>query len=485
MNFVSLRFLIFAGCLLPLFFLIPARWKWLCLLAASYVFYSFAGIKAIVLLAVSTFLVYAAALGLERARTPRMRRLVFELGLVSGLFGLVVFKYTDFFGRLCFSAAGIFKPGIVYKPLGFAYVVGLSFYTFKSISYLVDVYRGKMAAEKHLGYFALYVSFFPQLLMGPIDRAVRFIPELKKRVDLDFDRLASGIELIAWGIFKKIAVADRLALFVNDVFAQPKDQGLYLLLGAYIYAFQIYCDFSGYTDIAIGFSRILGYDSMENFRTPYASRSLPEFWSRWHISLSTWLRDYLFLPIAYRVLRAIKSPALLSIKAEAWAYGIGIIITWTLGGLWHGAAWTFVIFGAVHGIYLLLSNITKKGRRRFVRGIRLDRLPALRRAIQVFITFNLVSLAWVFFRAESLTAALAFLQKISRQIPATRRGLLVFDILLVLLVIGLEALFKNHARWPMWQKLPRPLRIAAFALFLCLTTILAVDANNEFIYFNF
>jgi D-alanyl-lipoteichoic acid acyltransferase DltB (MBOAT superfamily) len=212
---------------------------------------------------------------------------------------------------------------------------------------------------------------------------------------------------------------------------------------------------------------------------------LPEFWSRWHISLSTWLRDYLFLSIAYRVLRAIKSPALLSIKAEAWAYGIGIIITWTLGGLWHGAAWTFVIFGAVHGIYLLLSNITKKGRRRFVRGIRLDRLPALRRAIQVFITFNLVSLAWVFFRAESLTAALAFLQKISRQIPATRRGLLVFDILLVLLVIGLEALFKNHVRWPMWQKLPRPLRIAAFALFLCLTTILAVDANNEFIYFNF
>jgi len=485
MNFISLRFLIFAGCLLPLFFLISARWKWLCLLIASYVFYSFAGIRAIVILAVSTLLVYAAALGLERAKTPRMRRLIFELGLVFGLFGLLVFKYTDFFGRLFFSMAGIFKAGIVYKPLGLAYIVGLSFYTFKSISYLVDVYRGKMAAEKHLGYFALYVSFFPQLLMGPIDRAVRFIPELKKRAVLDFDRLASGIELIAWGIFKKVAVADRLALFVNDVFAQPDNQGLYLLLAAYIYAFQIYCDFSGYIDMAIGFSRILGYDSMENFRTPYASRSLPEFWSRWHISLSTWLRDYLFLPIAYWVLRVIKSPSLLLIKAEAWAYGIAIIITWTLGGLWHGAAWNFVVFGVAHGIYLLLSNSTKKGRRRFVRWIRLDQLPTLRHAIQVFITFNLVSLAWIFFRAESLTAALAFLQNISQWIPTTRRGLVVFDIVLILLVIGLEAFFKKHARWPAWQKLPRPLRTAAFALFLCLIMILAMDANNEFIYFNF
>ena len=485
MSFISLRFLIFASCLLPLFFLVSARWKWLCLLVASYVFYSFAGIKAIVLLAVSTLLVYAAALGLERAQTPRMRRLIFELGLVSGLFGLLVFKYTDFFGRLFFSAAGLFKAGIVYKPLGLAYIAGLSFYTFKSISYLVDVYRGKMAAEKHLGYFALYVSFFPQLLMGPIDRAVRFIPELKKRVVLDFDRLASGIELIAWGIFKKVAVADRLALFVYDVFAQPDNQGLYLLLAAYIYAFQIYCDFSGYIDMAIGLSRILGYDSMENFRTPYASRSLPEFWSRWHISLSTWLRDYLFLPIAYRVMRAIKSPAFLSIRAEAWAYGIGIIFTWSLGGLWHGAAWNFVVFGLVHGVYLLLSNVTKKGRRRLVRWIRLDRLPALRHALQVFITFTLVSLAWIFFRSESLPAALAFLQNISYQIPVTRRGLVVFNLVLVILVIGLEAFFKNHSRWPGWQKLPRPLKTAAFALLLCLTMILAMDANNEFIYSNF
>lgn len=485
MNFISLRFLFFAGCLVPLFFLIPARWKWLCLLAASYVFYSFAGIKVVVLLAVSTLLVYAAALGLERARTVRMRRLVFRIGLVCGLLGLAVFKYADFFGRLLFSVASVFKPGIVAKPLGLASVVGLSFYTFKSVSYLIDVYRRRLPAERHLGYFALYVSFFPQLLMGPIDRAVRFIPELKKRVGLDLDRLSSGIELIAWGIFKKIAVADRLALFVNDVFAQPKGQGLYLVLGAYLYGFQLYCDFSGYTDIAIGLSRILGYDSMENFRTPYASRSLPEFWSRWHISLSTWLRDYLFLPIAYRALRVITSPTLLSIKAEAWAYGIGIVVTWALGGLWHGAAWTFVIFGVIHGVYLLLSNVTKKGRKRFVRRIGLDRLPGLRRAVQVFITFNLVSLAWVFFRAESVPAAFAFLRNISRVMPPTRRGLLVFCVLLVLLVIGLEALFRNHARWPVWQKLPGPVKTAAFALFLCLTMILAMDTANEFVYFNF
>jgi alginate O-acetyltransferase complex protein AlgI len=485
MNFISLPFLVFAACVLPLYFLVPGRWKWAWLLAASYAFYSFAGMTALALLVTSTLLVYAAGLGLDKAGLPGKRRLIFVLGLISALAGLLIFKYADFFGRLGVSAARLFEPGIVYKPLGLAYVAGLSFYSFKLASYLVDVYRKKCPAERHAGYFALYAAYFPQLLMGPIDRAVRFLPELKKRVVPDLDRIIAGIGLIAWGVFKKIAVADRLGFFVNDMFAKPEHKGLFLLFGAYFYAFQIYCDFSGYTDIAIGLSKILGYDSAENFRTPYASRSLPEFWSRWHITLSTWLRDYLFLPIAYKTLRGIKEPARLGIKAEAWAYGIGIAVTWALGGLWHGAAWTFVVFGLLHGSYLIVSNATKKPRRRLVRRISLNRLPRFHHAIQILITFNLVSLAWIFFRAKSPAAALAYLHNFSTRIPDSGGGLLLAGTVLIVAVIGLEALFKNPGRRIFWQRLPGPLKVAAFALGLCLIVILAVSTGNEFIYFNF
>lgn len=485
MNFVSVPFLIFAAAFLLLFFLVPARWKWAWLLVASYVFYGFAGATAVLLLAASTALVYAAGLGLEKAVLPGRRRLVLVLGLTAALGGLVVFKYTDFFGRLAFAAAGLVDPGIAFKPVGLVYIAGLSFYSFKLASYLIDVYRKRLPAERHLGYFALYAAYFPQLLMGPIDRAVRFLPELKKRVVPDLDRTIAGIERIAWGVFKKIAVADRLAFFVNDMFAQPAHKGIYILFGAYLYAFQIYFDFSGYTDIAVGLSRIMGYESAENFRAPYASRGIPEFWSRWHITLSSWLRDYLFLPVAYKVMRGIESPRRLGIKAEAWAYGIGIMVTWALGGLWHGAAWTFVTFGLIHGFYLLVSNAAKKPRRRLVRRLGLGRHPRLHHAIQLVITFNLVSLAWVFFRAESVPAALNYLKQFSRRIPDSGGGLLLFSILLIAAVIGLEALFQRPGGRGLWRSLPSPLRIAAFALGICLIAILAVSTGNEFLYFRF
>lgn len=485
MSFLSVEFLAFAGVVFPLFFLIPRRWKWLFLLAASLVFYGYGRPLNLVWLALPTVAVYFIGLALGREDRLGRRRRLLVLGIAAGLSVLFAFKYADFFGRLLFAAAGVFGTAPVYKPLGWAYVAGVSFFSFRLVSYLIDVHRRKLPAETHAGYFFLYAAYFPQLLMGPIDRAVRFLPELKKRVVFDFDRVASGLALIAWGVFKKMAVADRLGFFVDSVFANPQAQGLSLIFGVYGYAFQIYCDFSGYADIAIGLSRILGYESMENFRRPYASRSVPEFWSRWHISLSSWLRDYLFLPIAYAVMRRIPAASRLAPRADLLAYGAGILITMALGGLWHGAAWTFVVWGLVFGLALFLSNATKKLRRRIVKAVGLQRRPALHHALQVVWTFHFVCLAWVVFRSESLAAAGRYFGRLFGPALLSGGRIPALALLVTLFFIALEALRAAAAgrRWT--ERLPRPVRVAGFALFLCLLAILAADTTNEFIYSNF
>jgi D-alanyl-lipoteichoic acid acyltransferase DltB (MBOAT superfamily) len=398
---------------------------------------------------------------------------------------LFVYRYTNFVGSSLFSLFGIFFKDLTYFPLELVYPIGVSFYSFKMVSYLIDVYNENAKAEKHLGYFALYVSFFPQILAGPIDRAVRFIPELKKKVNFDMDRIVSGFQLVVYGIFKKMVIADRLAIFVNEVFRDPEHQGINLIFAAYFYAFQIYCDFSGYSDIAIGISRILGFKSMDNFDYPYFSKSMTQFWNRWHISLSTWLRDYLFLPIAYAVMRPIKTPKLYNIKAETWGYAIGMFVTMFLGGLWHGAHWTFVIWGSLHGLYLVFGYISKKARRKLVKKIKLNKIPWLRHFISVFITFNLVSFAWIFFRAETFEKAFNYIKDIRLVIPEQGTVHLLYNLILVGIFILVEILYKNREKIKWMQRLPAVVKVAGFALFICLIIVFAVDTSNEFIYFKF
>jgi D-alanyl-lipoteichoic acid acyltransferase DltB (MBOAT superfamily) len=250
------------------------------------------------------------------------------------------------------------------------------------------------------------VSFFPQILAGPIDRAVNFLPELKKKVDLDFDRVADGFKLVAWGLFKKLVIADRLAPAVDRVYHNVTGHtGPALISATILFAVQIYCDFSGYSDIAVGLSKVLGFKSMDNFNAPYFSRDIKQFWNKWHISLSTWLRDYLFLPIAYSVLRRIKNPKPMNIKVETVGYVAGMSITMFLGGLWHGARWTFVLWGALHGLYLVCSYTTKKLRKKIVKKTGVKEFPSFYRFIRVFITFTMTTFAWIFFRAESVEDA--------------------------------------------------------------------------------
>jgi alginate O-acetyltransferase complex protein AlgI len=489
MVFNSVDFLIFFGIVFTLYFFVPNRFKWLFLLAASYFFYASFRPEFLVLLIVPTTIAYFIALKISRIKpapeSHRRRKWLLIAGLVTSLGALLVFRYTDFVGSSLFGLAGLFARDLTYHPVEFIFPIGLSFYSFKLVSYLVDVYNENAPAEKHVGYFALYVSSFPQILAGPIDRAVKFIPELKKKFTFDVDRIVSGFRLAVWGVFKKMVIADRLGMFVNEVFASPEHQGLNLVFGAYFFAFQIYCDFSGYSDIAIGISRILGFKSMLNFDFPYFSKSMTEFWNRWHISLSTWLRDYLFLPIAYAVMRPIKTPKLYNIKAETWGYVTGMFVTMFLGGLWHGPGWTFVMWGTLHGIYLIVGYTTKKTRKKLVKKIKLNKIPWLRHFISVFIAFNLVSFAWIFFRAETFAKAFTYIKYIGLGLPDHGTVYLVYNLVMVILFIMLEMVYKNRARLTFIQRIPAVVKIAGFALFICLIIIFAVDTTNEFIYFRF
>jgi len=487
MVFTSIDFVIFFCAVFALYFFVPQKWKWVFLLAASYFFYGYWKIEYLALLIVPTLIVYFLGLKISRApaEAKSRRKWLLIAGLVSALAVLFVYRYTNFIGSSLFSLAGLMIKDLTYNPLELIYPFGISFYSFKMVSYLVDVYNENAPAEKHPGYFALYVSFFPQILAGPIDRAVNFIPELKKKVNFDIERIMSGFRLVVWGVFKKMVIADRLAIFVDEVFRSPEQQGLNLLFGAYFYGFQIYCDFSGYSDIAIGISRILGFKSMKNFDFPYFSKSMTQFWNRWHISLSTWLRDYLFLPIAYAVMRPIKTAKLYKIKAETWGYVIGMFVTMFLGGLWHGASWTFVIWGTLHGLYLIIGYTTKKARKRWVKKIKLNKLPRLRHFISVFITFNLISFAWIFFRAESFEKAFVYIKYLQLKPPETGTVYLLYNLIMVVIFILLEILYKNRDKFRFIQRIPAVIKIAGFALFICLIIIFAVDTANEFIYFQF
>ncbi len=271
--------------------------------------------------------------------------------------------------------------------------VGISFYTFQTLSYTIDVYRGDTKVEKRLINFALYVSFFPQLVAGPIERSTRLLPQFDKEVEFDYRRVTDGLKLMLWGMFKKVVIADTLAKLVNPVYGNPTDyQGPALTAATIFFAFQIYCDFSGYSDIAIGAAEVMGIELMQNFDRPYSSKSIREFWRRWHISLSTWFRDYLYIPLGGN-------------RVSIYRHYINLTIVFFLCGLWHGASWTFVIWGLLHGSYMIISRITEKPRELLAQITGIEKVPIVQNAFKVSITFALTCFAWIFFRAQTLSDA--------------------------------------------------------------------------------
>jgi alginate O-acetyltransferase complex protein AlgI len=488
MLFNSLHFLIFFPLTILGYFVTPFRYRWLLLLIASYYFYmSWRPVYGLLLL-LTTSIDYAAGLMIERAVDPRRRRAWLLLSLSTNLGMLGFFKYYGFFSR---SAVGLLAwlggPPIPMPTLDILLPVGISFYTFQSMSYAVDVYRGVQKAEPHFGYFALYVSFWPQLVAGPIERSTSLLPQLRMDHEFDAQRVADGLKLMLWGFFKKLVIADRLAIFVTTVYAQPVAyEGFTLLLATVCFAFQIYCDFSGYSDIALGSAQVMGFRLMQNFRSPYFSASIPEFWQRWHISLSTWFRDYVYIPLGGN-------------RVPRWRWAINVAIVFLLSGLWHGANWTFVVWGAIHGLFYLLTVLTapliirhEQSNSRFTQG--------LWHLASILLTFTITCLAWVFFRAQSLSDAWYILSTIvtNMTLPLTRLelremiGLESFTstdaeiaFAAILLMMGVEFIqLRWSARerlraWPVWVRWP-----LYYSLILGILAC-GVFSGQDFIYFQF
>ena len=443
------------------------------LVAASYLFYGWWDWRFLSLIIFSTVVDYSVGVLLSKEQSISKRKLLLWVSIIVNLGFLGFFKYYNFFLDNFVAAFSLFGSEIQPNSLQIILPVGISFYTFQTMSYTIDVYNGKLIPEKHFGKFALYVSFFPQLVAGPIERATNLLPQLQslKRL-LNHKDFVSGISQIIVGLFKKVVVADLAASYVNLYYNNFEfHSGFALLVGTYLFAIQIYCDFSGYSDIAIGTARMLGFRFMDNFRTPYYSKSITELWRRWHISLSSWLRDYLYIPLGGNR------------KGKFNSYR-NVMITMLLGGLWHGASWNFVIWGALNGVYLSVERIVKLKK--------IDRNKTLlSKLFFAFFTFNLVCLTWIFFRAQTFKQAQLILIKIvsweggsSIALPDLNVFLSIVFSIIILFLIEFFYL-RKYSFEHFYERYGALVHGCAISILLLIILLFGVDHGESFIYFQF
>jgi D-alanyl-lipoteichoic acid acyltransferase DltB (MBOAT superfamily) len=398
MLFNSFHFVYFFLIVTTLFFVLPHNKRWMLLLAASCYFYMAFVPIYIVILGFTIVVDYFAGIYIEKAE-GRRRRNYLIVSLVANIGVLCVFKYYNFFNEnLSFLMKGFGLDNPI-PYLSILLPIGLSFHTFQAMSYTIEVYRGNQKAEKHFGIYSLYVMFYPQLVAGPIERPQNLLHQFRQKMTLDHDRIFAGLKMMAWGFFKKLVVADRVGVFVDAAYYDVDAHGgMTFVATTLLFSFQIYCDFSGYTDIAIGAAKVMGFDLMKNFNQPVFAKSTGEFWKRWHISLSTWFKDYLFFPLG-----GSKGSNLMRYR--------NLMIVFVISGFWHGANWTYVIWGAINGFYLVFALVTKNIRNKFNQAIGIVRFPKLHLAIQVIVTFILISISRIFFRSKSVEEACKVFKK--------------------------------------------------------------------------
>ncbi len=409
MQFNSISFLVFFPIVLLIYFIIPKKLRYIWLLVSSYYFYMSWNAKYAVLIAFSTLVTYLCGIiieqmGLENGKVwIKLRRFTLFLGIAANLGILFVYKYFNFAVDNLNFILGRLNIAYTYEQFDILLPVGISFYTFQALGYVIDVYRKNIGAEYNIFKYALFVSFFPQLVAGPIERSgnlMRQINNIDKIKLFNYERIVKGFMVMMWGYFLKVVIADRAASVVNEVFNNYYAYGsVELIAGAVFFAVQIYCDFASYSTIAVGAAGIMGIELMDNFNTPYFASSVKEFWRRWHISLSTWFRDYLYIPLGGNR------------KGKARKY-LNIFIVFLASGLWHGANWTYAIWGALHGLYQVIGDISRPLKDKINDKLNVKTQALSYRIIKILITFALTSFAWIFFRADSINVALEYIARI-------------------------------------------------------------------------
>ena len=468
MIFNSVHFIFFFIATTILYYALPHRFRWAFLLAISCYFYMVFRPIYILILAGTIVVDYVAGLFLESTTNPRRKKIFLVASIIANVGVLAVFKYYNFINDNLTELLGVFHLKNEIPMLRILLPIGLSFHTFQAMSYTIEVYRGKQQAEKHFGMYALYVMFYPQLVAGPIERPQNILHQLKEKVVFNYDHIVSGLKLILWGLFVKVVIADRLSIYVDIVYNSPEHHSaISSLVATLFFTFQIYCDFSGYSSIAIGCAKVLGIDLMINFRRPYMSTSIREFWSRWHISLSTWFRDYLYIPLGGN-------------RVSLYRNMFNLFFVFLVSGLWHGANWTFIIWGALHGLYLMMEIVID----RLVPSIKLPR------SIRWILNFVLVAIAWVFFRASNFQTAKQILKNIYTFKPGHlyigNASYLVYSFLLILFLFAAEynaEKLNNRYAWLYSER--KVLRWSAYLLLILTLLSIGVFNGGQFIYFQF
>ena len=479
MLFNSKEFFYFFIGVVTIYFSIPHKYRWAWLLIASYYFYMAWNPIYSILILLYTVITYFFALQIGKTDKKSERKIYLSVALFITLLILFIFKYFNFFSDFTNSILNLVNSQRKVSVLDVLLPVGISFYTFQTMSYLIDVYRKEKEPEHHFGKYALYVSFFPQLVAGPIERSTRLMPQFFEKHEFEYDRAVSGLRLMLWGFFKKLVIADRSSIIVDSIYNSPGGHtGPVLIIATYLFAFQIYCDFSGYSDIAIGTARILGYDLMENFRRPYFSKSVIEFWRKWHISLSTWFRDYLYIPMGGNRVPKIR-----------WVYNI--IVVFLITGFWHGANWTFLVWGGLHGLFLLINNFIS-----FLKGI-INWQPDNKYVstglslLSILITFHVVTFCWIFFRAKSLSDSLYIVKHLFIWKPLNINDFGVTISELAILIIAIILMEVTHVfqeislRMKRQISLSRPVRWALYYSLIVMIVVFGVFDQSAFIYFQF
>lgn len=465
MLFNSFTYLLFLPFVTLVFFLLPHRFRWLFLLLASCFFYMFFKPEYILILAFTIVIDYYAGLLIASTEEKRRKKWYLTMSIFANVLILAVFKYYNFINDNITGFAAYLGYRVDIPLLKILLPIGLSFHTFQAMSYTIEVYRGNQPPERHFGVYSLYVMFFPQLVAGPIERPQNMLHQFHEEKHPDAYRVVSGLKLIAWGLFKKLVIADRLAPLVDQVYNNPDQyHGWNVVLATIFFAEQIYCDFSGYSDIAIGSARILDFKLMKNFNNPYLSRSVSEFWSRWHISLSTWFRDYLYIPLGGN-----------RVSVPRWM--MNLLITFLVSGLWHGANWTFIIWGGLNGVFIVSEIMLA---RRFKK----VKVPTVFRHIATLI---LICFTWLFFRANNLHDAGTLISNLFSSTGSIAYSPLELS-LAFFFMIGLEMVQYADEKYKAFSRLgemPYLARMAVYAVFLTVLLNFGIFNNSQFIYFQF